>query len=83
MTTTTSPSPTVAAVWRQHRLARGWEPVQLIGRLRIAASRDGHDLPKTYQLVRDVFEWENHRTELPGDIARWLHYIFTTTAVRG
>ena len=78
-------TPTTAA-YRQARLARlarGWEPVQLIGRLRIAAHRDGHTLPKTYQLVRDVFDWENHRTEIPGDIAGLLHHVYTHTAVRG
>ena len=41
--TTTAP---VSYRWRQPRLARGWEPVQLIGRMKILAARDGVELPK-------------------------------------
>jgi hypothetical protein len=62
--------------WRQPRLAKGWEPVQLIGRLKILADRDGIELPKTYQLVRDIYLWEHHRQPLPGHLATLLGRIF-------
>ncbi|GAB3855849.1 hypothetical protein GCM10029963_51250 [Micromonospora andamanensis] len=68
---------------RQRRLLRGWEPVQLIGRLRIEAAKDGVTLPKTYLLVRLLFLWENHRIPLPGYyaglIARVLGDVSTGT----
>ncbi len=67
-----------ASTYRQRRLARGWEPVQLVGRLRIVADRDGSTLPKTYLLLRLVFEWENQRTPLPAAYAAWLASIFDT-----
>ena len=63
-------------VWRQPRLARGWEPVQLIGRMKILAARDGVKLPKTYHLVRDIYLWENHRADLPAYVASLLGRIF-------
>jgi hypothetical protein len=62
--------------WRQPRLANGWEPVQLIGRLKILADRDGIELPKTYQLIRDIYLWEHHRADLPGHLATLLGRIF-------
>jgi hypothetical protein len=62
--------------WRQPRLERGWEPVQMIGRLRIAAGRDGVALPKTWLLIRLVFLWENHRTPVPGYYAGLLNRVF-------
>jgi hypothetical protein len=68
--------------WRQPRLERGWEPVQMIGRLRIAAGRDGVALPKTWLLIRLVFLWENHRTPVPGYYAGLLHQVFTTNRVK-
>ncbi|MEV0397559.1 hypothetical protein [Polymorphospora rubra] len=64
--------------WRQSRLARGWEPVQLIGRMKILAARDGVELPKTYVLLRYVFLWEQRREELPGYYAHLLDRIFDT-----
>ncbi|MER6592103.1 hypothetical protein ABT214_09670 [Micromonospora purpureochromogenes] len=60
---------------RQRRLLRGWEPVQLIGRMRIEAAKDGVTLPKTYLLVRLLFLWENHRLSLPGYYAGLLTRI--------
>ncbi|MFI7431457.1 hypothetical protein ACIBPB_31175 [Micromonospora sp. NPDC049836] len=60
---------------RQRRLLRGWEPVQLIGRMRIEAAKDGVILPKTYLLVRLLFLWENHRLPLPGYYASLLTRI--------
>jgi hypothetical protein len=74
---TSTPTP-AAYRWRQPRLARGWEPVQLIGRLKILADRDGIELPKTYQLVRDIYLWEHHRQPLPGYVATLLGRIFDT-----
>jgi hypothetical protein len=68
--------------WRQPRLERGWEPVQMIGRMRIAADRDGVALPKTWLLIRLVFLWENHRTPVPGYYAGLLHRVFTTNRVK-
>jgi len=72
-----------ATSYRQRRLARGWEPVQLIGRIRIAASRDGTELPQTYMLIRLMFEWENHRAPIPDRYAGWLRHIFDTESARG
>ena len=82
---TASPAPTLPTTtpaagsrsWRQLRLARGWEPVQLIGRLRIAATRDGIALPQTWLLVRWLFLWENHREPLPGLYSRLLTAVYT------
>ncbi|MGA3541554.1 hypothetical protein ACK8GE_19910 [Micromonosporaceae bacterium DT194] len=71
--TTTAP---VSYRWRQPRLARGWEPVQLIGRMKILAARDGVELPKTYQLIRDIYLWEHHRADLPVYVASLLGRIF-------
>ena len=67
---------TSAYRWRQPRLARGLEPVQLIGRMKILADRDGIQLPKTYLLVRLIFLWEHHRAPLPGYYAHLLGRIF-------
>ena len=67
------------------RLSRGWEPVQLIGRMKILAGRDGMPLPAVYLLVRLVFLWENQRAELPGYYAGLLARIYgedSTTIVR-
>ncbi|MGV9976659.1 hypothetical protein ACWDUH_03145 [Micromonospora wenchangensis] len=72
---TTTPA-SAAYRWRQPRLARGWETVQLIGRMKILAARDGVELPKTYQLVRDFYLWENHRADLPTYMASLLGRIF-------
>ncbi len=60
---------------RQRRLCRGWEPVQLIGRLRIEAAKDGYVLPKTYLMVRLLFLWENDRLPLSGYYAGLLARI--------
>ena len=62
--------------WRQLRLSRGWEPVQLIGRMKILADRDGVQLPKTYLLIRLVFLWEHGRAVVPGYYAGLLSRIF-------
>jgi hypothetical protein len=61
---------------RMLRLSRGWEPVQLIGKMKILADRDGVALPAVYQLVWLVFLWENHRIELPGYYAGLLARIY-------
>jgi hypothetical protein len=61
---------------RRLRLARGWEPVQLIGRMKILAARDGVNLPAVYLLVRLLFLWENRRAELPGYYAGLLTRIY-------
>ncbi len=49
--------------------------MQLIGRMKILAARDGVDLPKTYELLRELFLWEQHRTRMPGYYAGLLHRI--------
>lgn len=67
---------TIPYRWRQPRLARGWEPVQLIGRMKIFADRDGVALPKTYLLIRLIFLWEHHRAPLPGYYAHLPCRIF-------
>jgi len=64
--------------WRQARLSRGWDPVQMIGRMHIAASRDGIALPKTWLMVRVVFLWENHRAPVPDYYAGLLSRVFNT-----
>ena len=58
------------------RLTRGWEPVQLIGRMKILADRDGVNLPAVYLLVRLIFLWENQRAHLPGYYAGLLARIY-------
>ena len=58
------------------RLARGWEPVQLIGRMKILAERDGVNLPKVYLMVRLIFLWENHRAQVPGYYADLFARIY-------
>ncbi|GAA4456129.1 hypothetical protein [Phytohabitans houttuyneae] len=50
---------------RRLRLSRGWDPVQLIGHMKILAAGDGVTLPKVYLLARLVFLWENHRAPMP------------------
>jgi len=62
--------------WRLARLSRGWDPVQLIGRMKILAERDGVVLPRTYLLVRLVFLWENHRQPVSGYYAGLLIRIY-------
>ena len=58
------------------RLSRGWDPVQLIGRMKILAERDGVTLPHVYQLVWLVFLWENARITIPGYYAGLLRRIY-------
>ena len=62
--------------YRQLRLARGWQPIQLAGRMKILASRDGIALPDTWLMLKVIFLWENHRIEIgdyyAGLIARAL-----------
>lgn len=50
---------------RSLRLSKGWEPTQLIGRMKILAAREGVALPATYLLVRLLFLWENGRITVP------------------
>lgn len=68
--------------WRQARLSRGWEPIQMIGRMRIAADRQGVPLPKTWLLLRYVFLWENQRAPIHPVYDGLLRHVFTTTTVR-
>jgi hypothetical protein len=68
--------------WRQPRLSRGWTPVQMIGRMRIAAMRDGVALPKTWLMLKVVFLWENHRQPVPGYYASLLRQVFDTNTNR-
>jgi hypothetical protein len=70
------------APWRALRLSRGWQPVQLIGRMKILAGRDGITLPQTWFLIRLVFLWENQRATVPGFYARLLHQVYTTATAR-
>jgi hypothetical protein len=53
-------------VWRQRRLSRGWDPTQLIGRMKILATRDGVTLPATWLMVQVLFLWENGRAPVTG-----------------
>jgi hypothetical protein len=76
-TTTTFVSP---AGFRQRRLARGWQPVQLIGHMKIAAGLDGVSLPATWLLLRALFLWENNRAPVPGYYAALLYRVFNTPA---
>ncbi|BCJ30538.1 hypothetical protein Asera_46460 [Actinocatenispora sera] len=52
--------------YRSARLSRGWEPVQLIGRMKVLAGREGLALPDTWLMARQVFLWENLREPVPG-----------------
>jgi hypothetical protein len=69
MTTTLHPC-------RQRRLTYGWQPMQLIGRIEIIAAHAGIDLPKTYELLRYLFLWEQHREPLPDQYAVLIEYAF-------
>jgi hypothetical protein len=68
--------------YRLARLSRGWEPVQLIGRLKLAARCDGVQLPKTWLLVRAVFLWENGRAPVPAYYATLLDRVLDPRAPR-
>ena len=61
---------------RRRRLAFGWEPMQLIGRIEILAHYAGIDLPKTYELLRYLFIWEQHREPIPEAYAVLIEYAF-------
>jgi hypothetical protein len=61
---------------RLRRLSRGWDPVQLIGRMKILAARDGVSLPAVYELVRWVFLWENRRAVVPAYYAGLFSRIY-------
>jgi len=54
------------SVCRQRRLSRGWDRVQLAGRMKILAAQDGTPLPATWILVQVLFLWENERESVPG-----------------
>lgn len=58
------------------RLSQGWEPVQLIGRMKILAAQDGVHLPHVYLMVRLVFLWENHRTPMPAYYVHLLDRVY-------
>jgi hypothetical protein len=59
---------------RQRRLTYGWQPMQLIGRIEIIAHHAGIDLPKTYELLRHLFLWEQHREPIPETYAVLIEY---------
>ncbi len=59
---------------RIRRLAYGWQPMQLIGRIEILAHHAGIDLPKTYELLRYLFLWEQHREPIPERYAVLIEY---------
>ena len=61
---------------RRLRLSRGWDPVQLVGKMKLLAARDGVTLPAGYLLVRLLFLWENHRAALPGYYVRLLDRVY-------
>jgi hypothetical protein len=71
---------TVATITRQvhpvrhRRLAYGWQPMQLIGRIEILAQYAGIDVPKTYELLRHLFLWEQHREPIPEPYAVLIEY---------
>ena len=71
MTTTLSPA---VHPCRSRRLAYGWQPMQLIGRIEILAYYAGIDLPKTYELLRHLFLWEQHREPIPEPYAVLIEY---------
>lgn len=61
---------------RQRRLTYGWQPMQLIGRIEILAHYAGITLPKTYELLRFLFLWEQHREPIPERYAVLIEYAF-------
>jgi len=65
------------------RLARGWEPRQMVGRMQILADREGVALPQVWLLLRWVFLWENHREPVPVQYAGLLAQVFETWASSG
>ncbi len=69
--------------WRQPRLARGWEPAELVCRMKLHAARDGVVLPQTWLLVKVVFLWENHRAGIPAYYDRLLAQVFASVRKAG
>lgn len=61
---------------RTARLSRGWEPVQVIGRMKIVAGRDRVVLPDTWLLVKLLFLWENQRVPVAGYYRTLLSRVF-------
>ena len=61
---------------RRLRLSRGWDPVQLIGHMKIVAAGDGVTLPKVYLLARLLFLWENHRAPMPTYYVHLLDRVY-------
>lgn len=59
---------------RQRRLNQGWQPMQLIGRVEVVADHAGIDLPKTYELLRNLFLWEQHREPIPAPYGLLIEY---------
>ncbi|WP_327009653.1 hypothetical protein OHA72_21950 [Dactylosporangium sp. NBC_01737] len=72
-----------APTFRRMRLARGWEPVQMVGRMKILADRNGVNLPQVWLLLRLVFLWENHREPVPAEYAGLLAEVFNTSTTTG
>ncbi|WP_436526190.1 hypothetical protein [Actinoplanes sp. HUAS TT8] len=60
----------------RRRLAFGWQPLQLIGRIEVLAHAAGITLPKTYELLRYLFLWEQHREPIPERYAVLIEYAF-------
>ncbi|AGL14262.1 hypothetical protein [Actinoplanes sp. N902-109] len=48
--------------------------MQLIGRIEILAHHAGIDLPRTYELLRYLFLWEQHREPIPQPYAVLIEY---------
>ena len=71
----------VEASFRQRRLSYGWDPIQMIGHMKIEARRMGELLPPAWLLVRWVFLWENHRTPIPTFYVGLLTRVFHSAGI--
>ncbi len=63
-------------IWRNQRLSRGWEPLDVVGRMKFTAQRQGLLLPPGWVLLQWVFLWENHRAPLPSFYEQLLDHVF-------
>lgn len=69
-------SATMGDPWRQARLDRGWEPLDVVGRMKTTADRQGLRLPPAWLLIQWLFVWENHRAALPTFYEELLTQVF-------
>lgn len=69
--------------WRNARLARGWEPLDVVGRMKARAGRQGLPLPPAWLLIQWLFLWENHRVVIPRFYTRLLAQVFATYQTGG